>query len=502
MKKKIVMAMMLCMCAAVTAGCSQGSNQETETTAATEGAAETTEAAGTDAETETTEAAETETAEASETESASEAESESGTEDGTEASSEGTEASSEVTEQAEEPEYKALDYVTLGQYKGLEVTLASTEVTEDDIQSRYESDCNMNDQMEEITEGTTVEEGDIANIDYEGTLDGEAFDGGTDKGYDLTIGSGAFIEGFEDGLIGKNVGDSVDLNLTFPENYGSTELAGKDVVFHVTINSVKRVPEMTDEVVQAISDYETVDDYRSNITAELEEEKVASQRSQEINDLYTLLYSGTTINSYPEDVVNFRVDQMKAFYEDLAAQSDMEFADFLSQNFGMTEDDFDEQAPMVVEQGMVQELLLLGVAESENMTITDEEYEESLDRYVESTGSESREALLEQYTERDIRRSILMDKALDFMVENAVVVDASETESESETAGSEAVSETAAESETEAQSESESETETTSETEAAAESDSEEVEVIGGADGPTSISVGDETETETASEAE
>ena len=157
---------------------------------------------------------------------------------------------------------------------------------------------------------------------------------------------------------------------------------------------------------------------------------------------------------------------------------------------------------MVVEQGMVQELLLLGVAESENMTITDEEYEESLDRYVESTGSESREALLEQYTERDIRRSILMDKALDFMVENAVVVDASETESESETAGSEAVSETAAESETEAQSESESETETTSETEAAAESDSEEVEVIGGADGPTSISVGDETETETASEAE
>lgn len=476
MKKKIVMAMMLCMCAAVTAGCSQGSNQETtaETTAATEGAAETETTA---AETETeTEAAESESA--VETESGSEAaseesEPESGSGDGTEASSEGAEASSEVTEQAEEPEYKALDYVTLGQYKGLEVTLASTEVTEDDIQARYESDCNMNDQMDEITEGTTVQEGDIANIDYEGTLDGEAFDGGTDKGYDLTIGSGAFIEGFEDGLIGKNVGDSVDLNLTFPENYGSTELAGQDVVFHVTINSVKRVPEMTDEVVQAISDYDTVDDYRSNITKELEEQKVASQRSQEINDLYTLLYSGTTINGYPEDVVNFRVNQMKAFYEDLAAQSDMEFADFLSQNFGMTEDDFDEQAPMVVEQGMVQELLLLGVAESEDMTITDEEYEESLDRYVESTGAESREALLEQYTERDIRRSILMDKALDFMVENAVVVDASETESESETAGSEtaAESETTAESETEAPAETESETEAASETEVAAETE-------------------------------
>ena len=128
-------------------------------------------------ETETeTEAAESESA--VETESGSEAaseesEPESGSGDGTEASSEGAEASSEVTEQAEEPEYKALDYVTLGQYKGLEVTLASTEVTEDDIQARYESDCNMNDQMDEITEGTTVQEGDIANIDYEGTLDGK-----------------------------------------------------------------------------------------------------------------------------------------------------------------------------------------------------------------------------------------------------------------------------------------------------------------------------------------
>ena len=174
------------------------------------------------------------------------------------------------TEAPERPDYKALDYVTLGEYKGLEVTLESTEVTDEEIDQQVASNLSASDKLEEVKEGT-VESGDVANIDYEGKLNGEAFEGGTDKGYDLTIGSGTFIDGFEDGLIGKKIGDTVDLNLTFPENYGSTELAGKDVVFTVTINSVKRAPELTDALVAEISDeYKTVEEYRNSIKEQLE----------------------------------------------------------------------------------------------------------------------------------------------------------------------------------------------------------------------------------------
>ena len=113
------------------------------------------------------------------------------------------------------PDYKALDYVKLGDYKGLEVTLASIDVTDEEVEQQVETNLNNNDKSEEIKEGT-VENGDVANIDYEGKLNGKAFDGGTAEGYDLTIGSGSFIDGFEDGLIGKKIGDTVDLNLTFP----------------------------------------------------------------------------------------------------------------------------------------------------------------------------------------------------------------------------------------------------------------------------------------------
>ena len=194
MKRKVIAALLLGMAITVT-GCSGNTTKDTDTT--TEATSETT------------------------AESASESET--------------------ASEAAERPDYKALDYVKLGDYKGLEVTLASTDVTDEEVEQQVETNLNNNDKSEELKEGT-VENGDVANIDYEGKLNGKAFDGGTAEGYDLTIGSGSFIDGFEDGLIGKKIGDTVDLNLTFPEDYSSTDLAGKEVVFTVKINSVKRAP--------------------------------------------------------------------------------------------------------------------------------------------------------------------------------------------------------------------------------------------------------------------
>ena len=437
MKKKVIMALLLGLCVTAT-GYTGAYASETET--------------ATVAETET--AAEEDTAEAA-----------------SETSSEAASETAETEELGEEPEYKALDYVTLGQYKALEVTVCSLDVTEDEIQQQFYDDCSSHDKLLQVTEGE-VAEGDVVNIDYVGSIDGVEFDGGTDKGVDLTIGSGTFIPGFEDGLIGAAIGKEINVNVTFPENYGNTDVAGKDAVFAVTVNFVKKAPEMTDDIVAEISDHKTVDEYRKGVEEQLKADKEAQQNSDKINGILNQIYSASTINGYPEEVVNYRTAQMKAYYTQVAEQSDMTLADFLSNQLQMTEEQFDQQCPAVIKQSMIQELLLKAVAESENMEISDEEYEAGIEKYIKSTGAESKETLLSQYTEAEIRRSLIMDKALDFLKENTTVKvegeDESETSSETE-AASEAESTSETETVSEAETEVASETAAETETETAAE---------------------------------
>lgn len=449
MKKKVIMALLLGLCVTATGYTgAYASETETETVAETETAAE------------------EDTAEAA-----------------SETSSEAATETAETEELGEEPEYKALDYVTLGQYKALEVTVCSLDVTEDEIQQQFYDDCSSHDKLLQVTEGE-VAEGDVVNIDYVGSIDGVEFDGGTDKGVDLTIGSGTFIPGFEDGLIGAAIGKEINVNVTFPENYGNTDVAGKDAVFAVTVNFVKKAPEMTDDIVAEISDHKTVDEYRKGVEEQLKADKEAQQNSDKINGILNQIYSASTINGYPEEVVNYRTAQMKAYYTQIAEQSDMTLADFLSNQLQMTEEQFDQQCPAVIKQSMIQELLLKAVAESENMEISDEEYEAGIEKYIKSTGAESKETLLSQYTEAEIRRSLIMDKALDFLKENTTVK--VEGEDESETS-----------SETEAASEAES----TSETEVASEAEStSETETVSEAETEVASETAAETETETAAE--
>ena len=174
---------------------------------------------------------------------------------------------------ASQSENSALDtadlskLVTLGQYKNLELSVNSAKVTQEDIDAQIENALSSEAEQVEVT-NRAVKEGDIVNIDYEGKKDGVAFDGGTAQGYDLTIGSGTFIDGFEDGLIGAKIGDTLDLNLTFPENYGAAELAGQDVVFTVKVNSIKeeKLPELTDELAKKINpEVKNVDEFKAYI---------------------------------------------------------------------------------------------------------------------------------------------------------------------------------------------------------------------------------------------
>ena len=350
------------------------------------------------------------------------------TESVTEAAEEQTE-----TEALERPEYKALDYVTLGTYKGLTVTKEPVEVTEDEIDEEIRSQIQQADAMEKFDEGQ-IENGDIANIDYVGTLNGEAFDGGTAKGYDLEIGSGTFIDGFEDGLIGVSVGETVDLPLTFPEYYGSEELAGQDVIFTVTVNSIKRVPELTDEVVSKITDGEYTETaaYRDAVTENLLAGKEDQEESMINSNLLTLIANTSKINDYPQEMVDYSMQNMTAYYQEYADMYGMEFADFLESFFGMTEEEFNEEADKAVKQNLQQEMYLKAIAETEGFEISDEEYKAGCEEYAAKYGYDTGDDLVKAYGEETVRTSLLQDKVLDFVRENAVITEESESESETE----------------------------------------------------------------------
>ena len=339
----------------------------------------------------------------------------------------------EITER---PDYTALDYVTLGTYEGLTVTVDDIEVTEDEIDERMEDNIRYGGFLDTVTEGT-VQDGDIANIDYVGKKDDEAFDGGTAAGYDLTIGSGTFIPGFEDGLVDVMIGETVDLDLTFPEEYQNEELAGEDVVFTVTVNSVQRMPEITDELAGRVSEgaAATVDEYREIVREELTDEAKQLQEDTIANELMTQLYNTSSVDEYPEDLVNYSAQEMYAYYEAYAQSMGIEFADFLSQYLGMDEDTFDAQVRLTIESSLEQELLLMAVAEKEGLKdISDEDFEAGCAKYAEQLGYESAEAFREAYDETRIRTSLAMDAAIDYIRDKAIVVTASQVEALSEAA--------------------------------------------------------------------
>ncbi len=364
---------------------------------------------------------------------AEDADAEESTDAGETASEESAEAETEFTV-PERPDYKASDYVTLGQYKGLTVVKEPLEVTEQEIDDEILTELQYSDALETITEGV-VQEGDIANIDYEGKKDGVAFDGGTAEGYDLTIGSHQFIDGFEDGLIGVAVGDTVELPLTFPENYGN-ELAGADVVFTVTVNEVRRVPELTDEVAGKVTDgeYNDVASYSESVRAQLEATREQEQETIVMSDLLTQISNTSEITGYPQEMIDYDVALMEQYYRSIAQMYSMEFEDFLSAYLEMTPETFQSEAVLACQEMMQQELYLKAIAEAEGIELTDEEYTAGTERYAQQYGYETAEELIAANDEKEIRISLLLDKVYDFLIENSNVLDAEpETETENMT---------------------------------------------------------------------
>ena len=350
------------------------------------------------------------------------------------------------------------DYVTLGEYKGIEVSVDAPVVTDEYLYSYIDYVLQSNMVTTEITD-RPVEEGDIVNIDYEGKIDGVAFDGGTAQGYDLTIGSGTFIDGFEDGLIGAETGETVDVNVTFPENYQGEEVAGKDAVFTVTVNSisVETLPELTDEFVQGLDvGVNTVEEYRQYAYDLLMEEEQATHDSNAEIAVLEAVMAGSQIQDPPEDMTNRyynRIIDNMTYYASLYGY-DLET--FLSMQ-GTSEDAIRESA---VQAG--QEIIVMqAIADAEGLSVTNEELDAEIETNAGSLGYDDVEEYRASLDVEGYREYMMSEKVLNFLLENAVVTDVEpETEAaEAETAETAAEETHAAETET-AETESTAETET------------------------------------------
>lgn len=386
-------------------------------------------------------------------------------EEDTQAQTEETEAASEGETEAGDPmeAYRALDYVTLGEYKGLTVELGeAAEITEEQVDETVKN--NLLDAIDSglipaLTEGK-VQTGDVVNLDYKGTLDGEAFDGGTAEGFDLEIGSGRFIEGFEDGMVGMGIGEEKDLNLTFPENYHSEELAGKAVVFHVKVNSIKR-PELTDETASMLEEGKTAQEYRDSVRAQLEEEMQQQRKNSAQAELLNQVFANAVVEGYPTSAFEYEFSLMKEYYETMAGYYNSTLEDFLA----MYGTDLAALEEMQL-ASLTQEMVMLAVAEQEGMELDDAAYEKGAKEYAEAAGG-TVEELEAQYSKNYIRNFLMIDKAVEFLTENANFVEPGEAESDTEEASSEVTdadtepaSEAAAENETAAEEETAGETET------------------------------------------
>ena len=323
------------------------------------------------------------------------------------------------------------EYVVLGQYMNLEVVRQDDTVTDEDIEAAIQYACEQNAAPEKITEGT-VADGDTVGIHYVGTLDGVAFEGGTGD-YDLTIGSNTFIDGFESGLIGVKVGETVDLNLTFPENYGSADLAGKAVVFTVTVNYLcgeEVIPEFDDELAVVLG-YKDEAEMREDMLKSLQEAKTASVDDAFTTEVWKQAVGNAEILKVNQEIYDYYYDSVMMQYESTVQMYGMTLEDYL-QLSGSSMEEFNEMIDNYATQCMEQELVLRAIVKAENLTVSEEEYQEALDEFYSQYASSFADAAeLEAYYGKErLESDILWNGIIARVMESGIPVEATETEEE------------------------------------------------------------------------
>jgi len=328
--------------------------------------------------------------------------------------------------------YNTDKYVTLGQYKGVEIDKVEvTPVTQEDIDAYVRQDLLKYAEKIDITD-RPAQQWDTVNIDYVGTLNGEPFDGGTASAQDLTLGSNKYIAGFEDGLIGATVGETVTLNLTFPEDYSKVydELNGQAVVFTVTVNSITedKLPDITPEFAQEKLGVETEEAYLEGVRKILEAQNEEAAMAERQKAAWAKVFAAATIKGYPKSETNALYKEKYAYYQQYAQEYGVTMDALIDQVYGMTAEEFENQLLSWVYEEMEYTMVVHAIAAEEGLSLTQSEYKAGYEKYLKQTGYDSEQAFyeasgttFEEYFGKEaLEDNILADKVLRFLAENAV----------------------------------------------------------------------------------
>ena len=315
-------------------------------------------------------------------------------------------------------------------YKGIEVTRPSVEVTAEDIDREIDRVRERNSRIITV-EDRAAENGDMVTIDFDGYVDGKQFDGGKAENYELTLGAGQFIPGFEDQVIGHNVGDEFDIDVTFPEDYHAEELKGKPAVFKIKLHEIKmkELPVVDDEFVKDVSEFDTVDDYRKDIEKHLTEQREKAADNDVENQLVEAVIEKVQAE-IPDEMVENEVDEIiNSFAYRLQSQG-LKLETYLKYT-GQTTDDLRVQYKPQAERQVKVRLGLEKIAELENLKPTEEETEAEYQKLADAYGMPL-ESVKNLVTVEGINGDIQNQKAIDLVKANAVIVEKKEEEKKAE----------------------------------------------------------------------
>lgn len=309
--------------------------------------------------------------------------------------------------------------VELGDYKGLEVEKEDTDVTEEDLNKAIEADLARKAELVVKEEGE-VAEGDVVNLDFDGYVNEEAFEGGKAEGYDLEIGSGQFIPGFEEQLVGTKVGDEKDVTVTFPEEYHAEELAGKEAVFKVKINEVKskEVPELDDEMAKELDEsVDSVDAYKEKYKKDLQEQKTLQAENNMKERLIAQAVENAKVD-IPEAMINTELDRMMQEFEQRIAQQGLNL-ELYYQFSGQTEEQLKESMKADAEARVKTNLTLAAIAKAENIEISDTDVDAELSKMSEQFGLSVDDIKAALGNGEVLKDDLRIQKAIDVLVKES-----------------------------------------------------------------------------------
>lgn len=311
--------------------------------------------------------------------------------------------------------------VTLGEYKGLEVDKISTRVTQKEVEEKLKEEAEKNARTVTV-EDRAVQDGDEVIMDFEGFVDGETFEGGKGENYPLTIGSGSFIPGFEEQLVGAEAEKEVEVKVTFPEDYHAEELKGKDAVFKCTVHEIKmkELPEIDDEFAAEVSEFDTLDEYKADLKAKIKEQKEAEGKRKQEDQAVEKAVENASFE-IPEAMITTNISQMTDDFARRMRSQGLTMEQYF-QFTGMTAEKMEEEMRPQAIKRIETRIVLEAIAKAENIEISDEKMDEEISKMAESYKMEADKLkeFMGDAEKKQMKEDMAVQEAVTFLVEHAV----------------------------------------------------------------------------------